>query len=112
MVWQKAHQLTLELYVVTKSFPEDERFGLTAQIRRCASSVGANIAEGSARKSAKDFGRFLRIAFGSASELENHLLLAADLEYISKGRHAECEAAVMQVKRMLTGLSRRLMADG
>ena len=79
-VWQKAHQLTLEVYRSTRSFSEDEKYGLTAQMRRCAVSIGANIAEGSARKSDRDFARFVQIAFASASELEQHLLLAVDLD--------------------------------
>ena len=112
LVWQKAHQLTLEVYRTTRSFPEDEKYGLTAQMRRCAVSIGANVAEGSARKSDRDFARFVQIAFGSASELEQHLLLAVDLEYLSRDHHTKLDANVNEVKRMLIGLSRRLTADG
>jgi len=111
-VWQKAHQLTLAIYRVTKSFPDDERYGLTAQMRRCAVSIGANLAEGSARRSDKDFARFVLIAFGSASELEQHLLLVVDLEYVAKDLHVKLDADVIEIKRMLAGLNRRLMADG
>ena len=111
-VWQKAHQLTLEVYRSTRSFSEDEKYGLTAQMRRCAVSIGANIAEGSARKSDRDFARFVQIAFASASELEQHLLLAVDLEYLSRDHHTKLDANVNEVKRMLIGLSRRLTADG
>ncbi|SRR6266545_1049430 len=112
VVWQKAHQLTLAIYRVTKSFPDDERYGLTAQMRRCAVSIGANLAEGSARRSDKDFARFVLIAFGSASELEQHLLLVVDLEYVAKDLHVKLDADVIEIKRMLAGLNRRLMADG
>ena len=111
-MWRRAHRLTIELHQVTRAFPDDEKFGLTSQIRRSAASIGANLAEGSARKSARDFNRFVRIAFASASELENHLLVAADLGYIQRDQHRSLEQGVTQIKRMLTGLARRLMADG
>jgi four helix bundle protein len=111
VVWQKAHRLTIELYRVTKAFPREEQYGLTSQIRRCANSIGANISEGCGRGTARDFARFIQIALGSASELENHLLLAADLGLVGAELHAELEKAVVDVKRMLTGLARRLVAD-
>jgi four helix bundle protein len=111
VVWQKSHRLTIELYRVTKAFPREEQYGLTSQIRRCASSIGANISEGCGRGTARDFARFIQIALGSASELENHLLLTADLGLVSVELHAELEKAVVDVKRMLTGLARRLVAD-
>ena len=81
-VWEKAHVLTLDVYRSSKSFPRDEVYGLTSQMRRSAASVGANIAEGSCRNGDCEFGRFLQIAMGSASELEYHLLLARDLELL------------------------------
>jgi len=71
-VWEKAHALTLEVYK-TMSFPREEMYGLRSQMRRSSASIGANIAEGSCRKGDGDFGRFLQIAMGSASELEYHL---------------------------------------
>jgi len=78
-VWCKAHELTLVVYRLTRSFPKDELFGLTGQLRRSAASIGANIAEGCGRRSDGEFTRFLQIARGSVSELECHLLLARDL---------------------------------
>ena len=75
-VWCKAHELTLVVYRLTRSFPKDELFGLTGQLRRSAASIGANIAEGCGRRSDGEFTRFLQIARGSVSELECHLLLA------------------------------------
>src|SRR5437588_7788522 len=81
-VWAKAHKLTLAIYKETRSFPIDERFGLTSQIRRCSASIGANIAEGCGRYGDGDFGRFPSIAMGLASELQYHLLLAKDLELL------------------------------
>ena len=111
LVWQKAHALTLALYRTTKDFPRDERFGLTAQARRTAASVPANIAEGCGRRTAADFARFVQIALGSASELEYHLVLAADLGILPHDEYSELEGAVIEVKRMLTGLIKKLMAD-
>jgi four helix bundle protein len=78
-VWERSHRLTLQVYVHTRSFPKDELYGLTAQIRRAAVSIGANIAEGCGRRGDAELGRFLQIAMGSACELEYHLLLARDL---------------------------------
>ena len=100
-VWNRAHQLTLSVYLETKSFPKDELFGLTSQIRRSSSSIGANIAEGCGRGTDQDFARFLQIAMGSASELECHLLLARDLSLISTEKHQLLETEVKGIKRML-----------
>jgi len=83
VVWQKAHWLTLELYKITRTFPREEQYGLTSQMRRAAASICANIAEGCGRGTARDFARFIQMALGSASELEYHLVLAADLGFIS-----------------------------
>ena len=82
-VWQRAHQITLEIYAATRQFPPDERFGLTSQLRRSAASIGANVAEGCGRRSDGELTRFLQIARGSASELEYHLILARDLQMLS-----------------------------
>jgi|SRR5579864_4154096 len=78
-VWEKAHQLTLAIYRLTATFPREERFGLTSQVRRCSASIGANIAEGCGKRGNAEFQRFLQIASGSASELDYHLLLSHDL---------------------------------
>ena len=74
-VWEKAHAVTLDVYIASRSFPKDELYGLTSQMRRASASIGANIAEGSCRKGDVEFGRFLQIAMGSASELEYHFFL-------------------------------------
>ena len=111
VVWQKAHRLTLELYKVTRAFPREEQYGLSSQIRRSAASIGANIAEGCGRGTARDFARFVQIALGSGSELENHMLLAADLGLIDAQSHAELQTLLIDVKRMLSGLVRRLIVD-
>ena len=80
-VWQKAHVLTLDVYKSTLNFPREELYGLTSQIRRAATSIAANIAEGCCRKSDPEPGRFLQIAMGSASEVEDHCLLPRDLKF-------------------------------
>lgn len=110
VVWQKAHELALILYKITSSFPTDERYGLTAQIRRSA-AICANLAEGCGRQTRREFARFAYIALGSASELEYHLLMAADLGILNSDNSQPLERSVTQVKRMLAGLIRRLMTD-
>jgi four helix bundle protein len=90
-VWTKAHELTLYVYQKTRSFPKEEMYGLTSQMRRSAASVGANIAEGCGRRSDGEMRRFLQIARGSANELEYHLLLAKDLHLLQDAEFAELE---------------------
>jgi four helix bundle protein len=80
-VWQKAHQVTLRVYGATRTFPKDELYGLTSQIRRYAASIPTNVAEACGRSGGAEFARFLNIAMGSASELEYQLLLARDLNW-------------------------------
>lgn len=111
-VWEKAHQLTLAIYQHTESFPSEEQYGLTSQIRRAGSSVAANLAEGCGRGSDADFARFVQNAIGSASELDYHLLLARDLGYLSAEVYDTCKEQVDRVLRMLHGLLKRLRAEG
>jgi four helix bundle protein len=106
-VWQKAHDLTLAVYQATASFPKEELYALTSQIRRASSSIGANIAEGCARGSDADFARFLFMAMGSASELENHLLLGRDLGFLSQANYDALQTGLVEVKRMLASLIQR-----
>jgi four helix bundle protein len=103
-VWEKSHQLTLAINKATNSFPKDELYGLTSQIRRAASSVPANIAEGCGRSGDGDFACFLQIAAGSASELDYHLLLAHDLGYLSDIEYRGLNPTLLEIKRMLVGL--------
>ena len=107
-VWEKAHAITLDVYGATRSFPRDELYGLTSQMRRSSASIGANIAEGSCRKGDCEFGRFLQIAMGSASELEYHLFLARDLKLLQSLDYDRLSAGVIEVKRMLASLIRTL----
>ena len=107
-VWQKAHNLVLGVYRSTKDFPLDERYGLTSQLRRGAASIPANIAEGCGRRGGRELRRFLDIASGSASELEYHLLLARDLEYLPADQYVTLNNATCEIKRMLSGFVKRL----
>ncbi|MGI9648914.1 MAG: four helix bundle protein [Acidimicrobiia bacterium] len=103
-VWGQAHQLTLDCYVATRPFPQGERFGLVSQIRRSASSVAANIAEGCGRDTSKEFRRFLSIAAGSVTELRNHLLLSRDLGLMGPDTFRELDGQAASVRKMLAGL--------
>jgi len=107
-VWAKAHELTVLVYGLTRSFPRDEIYGLTSQIRRSAASIGANIAEGCGRRSDGEMARFLQIARGSASETEYHLLLAKDLGFLSTEEHRRAEQKLVEVQRMLTVLVQKV----
>ncbi len=111
-VWEKAHLLTIAIYRATKSFPVDERYGLTSQLRRAAMSIPTNIAEGSGRRSDKEFANFLNIAMGSASEVEYLLLLSKDVGHLKSSAHATLQADIEEVKRMLTAFQKKLRADG
>jgi len=111
IVWQKAHQTTLMVYRITAMFPKDELYGLTSQIRRASASIPANIAEGSGRESEAEFGRFLQIAAGSASELDYHLLLAHDLKFINEVDYVAVTDILTEVRKMLTALLKRLKAN-
>jgi four helix bundle protein len=110
LVWQKSHQMTLDIYRITISFPKNEMYGLTSQIRRAAASIPANIAEGCGRGSDSDLARFLQIAMGSASELEYHLLLARDIGYLENDKHEKVANEVIEVKRMLASFIKKLRA--
>lgn len=103
-VWQRSFDLARDLYLVTNSFPPEEKFGMTSQIRRAATSIPVNIAEGAARQSSKEFTRFLYIAAGSASELDTLLLLSQTLGF---GKREELEVYLLKLEnicKMLFGL--------
>jgi four helix bundle protein len=107
-VWKKSIDITIEIYRLTEDFPKDERFGLTSQIRRASVSIAANIAEGAARRTRKEFINFLSIAQGSASEVETELLIAFKLGYCDKEIYSKIVCGLDEIGRMLTGLSSRL----
>lgn len=106
-VWRHAHELTLAVYQRSGGFPDSERFGLQSQMRRAAASVPANIAEVSALSN-DAFRRHLRIALGSATELEYHLTLSRDLGYLSEDAYTELADRLAPVKRMLQRFIQRL----
>ena len=100
-----------QCYKKTHGFPKEEMYGLTSQLRRAASSVGANIAEGCGRRSDREMKRFLQIARGSANEVEYHLLLARDWQFLSGDDFNDLEAAVLEIQRMLASLAQRPSAE-
>jgi four helix bundle protein len=110
-VWHHAHALTLTSYRATKKFPREELFGLTSQIRRCAASVAANIAEGCGRTGNAELNRFLQISSGSASELDYHFLLAKDLGYLKPEDYEELATELSHLRRMLSALIVKISED-
>lgn len=106
IVWQKSIQLIQEIYIVTAQFPQTELFGLTSQMRRAAIAVPSNIAEGKKRKTKKDFLQFLRIADGSAAELETQIIIAKNL--FSKINFKNAEKLLEEVQKMLITMIKNL----
>ena len=111
VVWQKSHKLTLAVYAESASLRRGIGWSLQSQLVRAATSLPANIAEGCGRAGDRDFRRFLRHSLGSACELEYHLLLARDLGFLAEKVYKTLNPQVVEVKRMLTGLIRRLVTD-
>jgi four helix bundle protein len=107
-VWQKSHQLALAVYNSTRTFPGEERFGLTGQLRRASTSIPTNIAEGCGCGTDNELGRYLRISLGSAAEVEYQLLLAKELGHLSISAYEPLRLAVLEIQSMLAVLSRRL----
>jgi four helix bundle protein len=107
-VWQKAHRLTLDVYKASATFPREELYGLTSQIRRSCLSIPSNIAEGCGRGSDTDFARFLQISMGSSSEVEYLLILSRDLQILTSNNYETLSGDVIQIKRMLTSLMKTL----
>lgn len=106
-VWSKAHALCLDVYRATRAFPEDEKYGLTSQLRRASVSIPANIAEGCGPDSRATFARYLQIAAGSASELDYLILLSTDLGML---RAPDLASLITEVRKMLTAFIVRLRA--
>ena len=104
-VWKKSVDFVVAIYKATESFPRDERFGLTSQLRRAAVSIPANIAEGAARRSDKEFAYFLSNSQGSASEVETELLIARRLSYLQELNYGSLVSSLDEIGRMLTGLT-------
>ena len=111
-VWRKAKDFAVEMYRVTESFPRTEQFGLTSQIRRAGTSIAANIAEGWGRGSTGEYIHFLLIARGSSMELETHLIIAAEVGYLSKEQLDECQKHIQGIGQMLNRLIQALKGRG
>lgn len=107
-VWEKAHQFTLKVYEVTRSFPKDEVYGLTSQLKRAAFSVPSNIAEGCGKHSKNEFAHYLNIALGSANEAGYFILLAKDLTYLAADKAELFSTQINEIKAMLIGLIRKI----
>ncbi len=103
-----ADQLALKTYELTRTFPSEERYGLSSQMRRAAISIGANIVEGSARPSEVDYARFLSIAYGSAKELQYEISLAARLGYMTQEARKSLEKQALDTSKALWSLIRAI----
>jgi four helix bundle protein len=111
-VWQRGHQFTLGVYGATRAFPRDEAFGLTSQLRRAAVSIPANVAEGSKRRSSKEYAHLLNVAEGSAAETEYLLTLSQDLGYLGRGDAEELIKELRQIAAMPSVLRQRVESSG
>jgi four helix bundle protein len=109
IAWQKAHEFTLHVYDITRSFPADEKFGLTSQFRRAAVSIEANIAEGYKKLSKADKLRFLNIAQGSLEECRNYIILSRDLGFISSGQFNTLVQSIEISSKLLNGYCRGIV---
>ena len=107
VAWQKAMQLTREVYLLTNSLPANERYGLTSQIQRAVVSIPSNIAEGAGRPTEKELVHFLSFALGSAYELETELLLAGELGYIDTEQSTQINTAVVEVQKLVYSLMKK-----
>ena len=108
LVWQKGLGLAKQIYQLTQSFPNEERYGLTTQIRRAAVSIPSNIAEGQARSGKKEFIQFLYFARGSLAEIDTQCLIAKDLGYVSEKQYEDIYTTIDELKRMLYSLVNKL----
>jgi four helix bundle protein len=104
IAWQKSKDLAVTIYKVTKKFPDEERYGLMSQMRRCSISISSNIAEGTGRNSMKDKARFTEIAFSSLIELLNQLILSYDLNFIAEDQYQLIRKDIEEISRMLNAL--------
>jgi four helix bundle protein len=111
VVWQKAHELVLLVYRLTKKFPKEERFNLIDQMRRAATSIATNIAEGCGKYSQKDFVAYLQVSQGSSQEIEYLTILSKDLEYLTSEEFDDLNSRINEVKAMLIGLIQKVRRD-
>ena len=101
IVWQKSIDLAVAVYTLTDHFPQDEKFGLASQMRRAAVSISSNIAEGKSRNSKKEYSHFVRISYGSASELETQIIISKKLTFSDKLDYSEVDSLLLEVLKML-----------
>ena len=111
-VWNLSRQFCLNIYSETKNFPKDEIYGMTSQIRRASLSIPTNISEGAGRFGDKEFAHFINISLGSAHEVENLLIIANDLDYISKESFNSMDIEINTIKRKLYHLHQKLKQIG
>ena len=110
-VWQKSHSLVIDVYAVTTNFPKTEQFNLISQINRAAVSIPTNIVEGCGRETQKELIRFLYISSGSAHELEYLILLSSDLNFIKKETSEKLLSELLEIKKMLASLIKKINAS-
>ncbi len=110
-VWKRSHALALQVYRLSASFPNEEKFGLTSQLRRAIISVPTNIAEGSKRRSQQEYARFLNIAEGSSAEAEYLLMISRDLGYLSSDAAKAPIREASEIARMLFALRAKVEKD-
>lgn len=110
-IWVRSHSFALKIYSLTRRFPREEIFGLISQMRRSASSIPTNIAEGSGRNSNPDFKRFLGMASGSSSELEYQLILSKDLKYFTEEVFKELEKELITIRKMIHAFIKNIPPD-
>ena len=103
-VWQKSKELSKIIYQTTTSFPEEEKFGIISQMRRCSVSISSNIAEGTGRHGKKDKARFTEIAYGSSLELLNQVIISYELGFIQENHHKDIRINIEEITKMLDGL--------
>lgn len=107
-IWKRAVVLATEVYKLTQNFPDEEKYGLISQLRRCVVSISSNIAEGAGRNTDKDFKPFLSIAYGSSYELETQIIIAANLEFLEKSECEELCSEISELQKMIYSFSKKL----
>ena len=111
-VWEVSHEFAVGIFRISRSFPKEELYGITSQVRRAAFSIPINIAEGCGRHTSKDYAHFLDMAMGSASEVEEELLILRDIEFLDKKTHAIQEENIKKIKKMIAKLIDAVRGNG
>lgn len=108
LVWRKAIDFTTKIYDAIADFPDDEKFGITNQMKRCAVSIPSNIAEGAGRNSQKEFHHFLGIASGSSYELQTQLLISKNLQFLKGNNYTQLNTDLIEIQKMIYGLQKSI----